>query len=461
MNNRFRKTAVWLALAFFLAATPVALASTFDGKDEYVVSAGSTVDGNLYAFGQTVRIDGTVNGDLISAGKTIEISRSGHVTGDVMAAGQSVRVYGTVDGDVRGAGYLVQIGDGTEAATVGGELLGAGYSVGLAENSRVGDDFTATAYQGLLDGDVGHNVHFGGAGLDLNGHVAGSVQASVGGAKDASTVSPAMFGDVPSPPRTILPGLHTGSAAKVGGDLTYVAPVDAAVPAASVAGTVKFTEAVDREAGEEAAKAPRSPLAGLLGDALKHFLALLVIGVLFLWLGPRLAAASGEVLDNRPLQGAGWGLLTIVGVIVGILALCVATIFALIIVGILHIGTLVMPVLSLAIVLFSLLTFGFFGLVFWMARVVTALWLGRWLLARFAPNWAANNWVVLAIGALIYTMLTNIPVVAGLLSLIGLLLGLGALHLAGHAIWRHKPVAGPYTPPLEPTPPAAPEAPAA
>jgi hypothetical protein len=69
--------------------------------DQVVVPAGETIEGDLYASGGLVRVEGRVEGDLLAAaGQQV----AGQVTGDVMAAGGSIDVSGRVGGDVRAAG---------------------------------------------------------------------------------------------------------------------------------------------------------------------------------------------------------------------------------------------------------------------------------------------------------------------------------------------------------------------
>jgi cytoskeletal protein CcmA (bactofilin family) len=447
-GSAWRARRLWPALALLLVLVPTSHAATF-GTDETVeVASGETVTGNFYAAGQTVRVSGTVTGDLVAAGSLVEVAEGGVVEGDVIAAGQSVVVKGRVDGDIRAAGAVVQAEPGAE---IGGELIGAGYSVGLAQGAAVGDDMIAFAAQGIVDGDVAGDLIFRGAGLSINGTVEGNVDAEVdaqGESMPPMTVFPFMQ-QAATPLRSIQSGLEVGPEAQIGGDLKVVSPEAVTVPSAAVGGEVQ-SEVRAVEARDAEPAAAQSPAMAWLVASVKDLVALLVIGLLLLWLTPRVLGGVGEVLSSRALPSAGWGCLSLIAAVVGLIALAVATVFALIVVGLLHIGPLVGPILSASVVIGVLLTFGMV-LVSWLARVAVALWIGRLLLARAGRT--EQRVLGLLIGAVIYAVLMNLPVAGWLLDLVGVVLGLGALVLFLRRLWpaRGLPVAEPM-PPATPAP---------
>ena len=113
-------------LAVVAAGSPLG-AADFRGGDEVVVAADEVIDDDLYAAGETIRIEGTVRGDVIAAGQQVVIS--GTVEGDLMACGQAVVVTGRVGDDIRMAGMALQLGDG---ATVSDDVIAAGFSLEAA-----------------------------------------------------------------------------------------------------------------------------------------------------------------------------------------------------------------------------------------------------------------------------------------------------------------------------------------
>lgn len=431
-----RARAVLLALALALVLVPMTYAATIGTGETYEVASGETIEGNLYASGGTVRVDGRVTGDVIAAGGLVEVGPDGVVEGDLTGAGPSVLIKGTVNGDVRAAGPVVQADSG---AKIGGEFIGAGYSVGLAKGASVGDDMMVVfGAQGLVDGVVDGDLIFRGAGLEINGTVDGNVDAEVD--KKGGTMPPMMmFPFMPysaQPPRTIATGLTLGPDAQIGGDLQYTSPEEIELPAGAVAGVVKSQvkapEAGGGEAAEVAVKEARNPVVTWLIESVKDLIALFLIGLLLLWLTPRVLGGVGEVLSARALPSAGWGCLTVVAVVVGLIALTVATVFALVVTALLHIGPLIGPILSASAVLGVLMTFGMV-LVAWAACVAVSLWIGQRLFARTTA--APNGVVILLVGAIIFALLINIPWVGGLIEFVGVLLGIGALVLYLRRSW--------------------------
>src|SRR5207302_8213987 len=96
------RAAIASAIALIVPAT--ALAAEVRSGDTVSIGPNEVVTDDLFVFGNSLVIQGTVNGDVIAAGSNVTIA--GHVTGSVMAAGSTLAVSGPVDGSVRLAGNL-------------------------------------------------------------------------------------------------------------------------------------------------------------------------------------------------------------------------------------------------------------------------------------------------------------------------------------------------------------------
>jgi cytoskeletal protein CcmA (bactofilin family) len=142
------------------------------GGDQVIVPAGETVEGDLYASGRAVRVDGVVTGDLLAVGG--ELAVAGEVTGDVMAAGGSIVISGQVGGDVRAAG-----GQLTVSGSVGEDLFVAGGQVTLASSGQVGEDLVFGAGQLTLDGTVAGDVLGSGGDYNRRGTVGGTENVTI------------------------------------------------------------------------------------------------------------------------------------------------------------------------------------------------------------------------------------------------------------------------------------------
>jgi len=429
--------AILTALFLTVLLIPAAWAATFRGDQETVVAAGETVEGNLYAGGQTVRIEGTVTGDVIAGGNRVEVASGGVIEGDLIAGGQGIIVRGDVEGDVRAAGYMVQVESGGH---VGGELLGAGFSIGVADGATIDQDVIAAGGQGLLDGAVGGDVHFAGGGLDIQGQIAGDVDAEVAPPDEAA---PNMFWtsfmqDVPALPRMAPMGLTVGSQARIDGRLSYASPDPSNLPP-DIAGRAEFRQ---QAGGAEAAEAPAVPVAppsasrrfaSWTVDFLKWFLSLAALGLVLAWLAPRLLGTAGLNLTDRALPSAGSGCLTMMLSVAGVIFIFLALIFGATFVSSIQLGHLAWPLFSASMLGFALLTFGV-SLLAWIGRVVLGLWIGQWLLVRLAPAQADGpygRYLAVLLGLFVYALVTSLPWIGDLAGFVGVLFGLGALVLLG------------------------------
>lgn len=157
-----------LALVLVIVAPATAMALTIRQGDAISVPQAETVNDDLYAFGNTVTIDGTVTGDVVAFAQIVVVK--GNVSGSVLAAAQTVRIDGTVDGSVRAAGQLVDVN-----GQVGGDVLAGANRVGVSGN--VNRDLAAGAEMVGISGTVGRNVMAACNTLAIAGDVGGDVVA--------------------------------------------------------------------------------------------------------------------------------------------------------------------------------------------------------------------------------------------------------------------------------------------
>src|SRR5262249_31215673 len=146
--------------------------------------------------------------------------------------------------------------------------------------SAVGRDLLGAGYQALLAGDLARNLRGAFQGLELRGTVGGDAEVEVGARQGGG--SPYMGG---APPGVGLPavpaGLALADSAQVKGRLDYTAPEDLSGGGKVAGGVVRHEPArTERPARAEPG----------FGDAvlnqLRRFAALLVVGLLLLWLAP-------------------------------------------------------------------------------------------------------------------------------------------------------------------------------
>jgi cytoskeletal protein CcmA (bactofilin family) len=430
-----------LALIASVLLVPTVGAATVVSGDNYVLPAGKSIEGNLYAFGQSVRIEGAVKGDVVAAGVKVEIAKGGKVEGDVLAAGQGVLIDGVVEGDVRAAAFTVQV---EEDGRVGGELVAAGFSVGVAEGAVVGGDVMAAASQGLIDGKVGGDVRFAGGGLSVEGQVEGDVYAEVDAAAEGGADKMPFIPMIQvQPPRMIGPGLDVGESARIGGTLSYTSPLAVEVPGKAVKGKTDFNklaETEDKKAAaeeEKAASSSQTKAQKWFVDLVKNYIALVLFAVLFALVAPRALEAGADTIQRRLLPTFGWGVGTAAVAMLLIVLVPIVTVALLVLIGVLHIGPLAKPVMATALVVGTLVTAGTY-LLSWFGRVMVSHAMGRRLLSPLHLGPRSARWLSLLLGLLIYAVLVSLPWIGFLIKLVLLFLGLGAVMAMLWQWWRSR-----------------------
>jgi cytoskeletal protein CcmA (bactofilin family) len=318
----------------------------------------------------TIPAGQTVQGDLIASGGTVRID--GRVDGDLVANGGQVTVAGTVSGDL-----LTAAGRTTISGEVDGDARVATGQLTVQRQARVGEDLLIGAGQATIDegARVGGDLIFGAGRMTMDGTVAGSILGS------------------------------TGNYTQGG----------------SVAGTERVNVGQPQQ--------PREPtLADRLLGGLRRYVSILVVGVLLLWLLPRLFRGAAEAARRRPLASLGVGVLGFIGVIVALVLLVLVTVLVAVVLGLLGLGSLtgvtVFGGLLLAMVVVFLLVLA----VVFAAPATVGLALGR-LLVR-GDGGSFLGWLgVLALGVLVVVLVAAIPVVGGWLAALLVVLGLGAVLL--------------------------------
>jgi cytoskeletal protein CcmA (bactofilin family) len=355
-----------------------------------VLAAGMTLGKGL--LGGKLRTDRTlvvpagehVKGDLYLFAGNITVE--GTVDGDLLAMGGDVRVSGTVDGDLIAAGGTVTI-DGTvkgDARVAAGQLTVTG---------KVGEDLVIASGDASVESNakVGEDLILAAGTAAMDGSVGGSIEGSAG---------------------------------------TY-----------SRSGTVGGSEhvTIGRAGGGE--PAPRRTAADAIGDAIRHFVVVLLFGVLGLWLLPRAMRAAEELVRRRPLPSLGVGLLVFVVYVVGAVALVLLVILLAILFGLLTLGSLAAIAFFAGLLLLLVATFALVIAASFIADAVVGL-----ALARLAsPSQGGSRWReigLLAVGAAVVVAVSSLPVLGWAVKLAVALVGIGAIALAAWNARRAMPASG-------------------
>jgi cytoskeletal protein CcmA (bactofilin family) len=349
-----------------LGCGPSLAANTF--ADSVVIT--EAIDDDLYAAGGEVRIEGSVAGDATLAAGSVEIS--GDIEGDAILAGGRVNLAGGVGDDLRAAGGNVQItGFVTDHATIAGGSVTVGPGSAIAGRTWIAGGDVEMA------GQIGDDLYVAAGTAVISGRVVGNAEIT---AREIR----------------VEPG------AVIGGDLIWrseLAPLIA--EGAEILGEV-------RPAGEDEPEAAADESASRFGGEWAVGIALAAAGLILLWFAPQLAARATVAFREAPgrtlLLGAASIVLTPIAALV---------LFATVL------GWL-LGLVVLAGYVFALLLAGLVGLL-----IVTNILRGR--LGGATANGGWRSAMVLLVIVVVLVLAQRVPGLGGLLSVLLVLAGFGAL----------------------------------
>lgn len=364
-----------LCLIFLLAQPGAAVDIRKAPAKAIVIAEGEVVDDTLYFRGETLIVNGTINGNLIAFAERVEIN--GTVKGDLICFAAKALLNGTVESNAFVFASVTDV-----SGRVGRNLHSFASLTQVAKGGVVEGDAFAFSGDASVDGTVGRDVVAFAGSTSVQGTIGRNLQARTG---KLLVLGPARIGGNVE--------AHVKKASRVQID-----------PSATVAGKVET-------------HLPASRLARY-GQPRFYFwqavrlAAALVTGLVLFWLFPALFPARFDA-PMAMLKSAGVGFLA-----------AVATPVFIVLAAITIIG-IPMALLALAVWLAGL----------YVAKVLVGLLVGRSLLA--APAGQAPSFALpLLAGLALLFVAINLPYVGGVIHLLALLLGLGLFVFQVHAAWQ-------------------------
>lgn len=362
-----------------------------------------------HSFLGFVALAGTSASLLVGCGPPAPGSRGLHVSrgGDLIATGNTVAVVDSVPGDV-----MAGAGDIDFDGYAGGDFLGGAGALGLA--GRLGGSLRAAGGDIRIATDVGRNVTVAGGNVVLQpaGHVRGNGYFAGGAIRLEGTVDQlvraaggevVLSGTIGGDVHVETDRLRVGPDAVIDGDLRYrlgrdgTADID---PDARISGEIVALEPTGSRGR------------GLFGFL--FMLGFLAAGAVAVAVVPGGAAAAEAQMRARPGPALGLGLVWL------LLAPIAVAVVAITIVG--------APLALIGAALYVVSVY--------LARAVTAVWIGRLLLReRFDPGRAGVVLAFLA-GGVVLVVLGLIPWVGTAVAILAAIFGLGATALA---VWGARP----------------------
>ena len=412
--------ALVLALTFALSVTPVAQAGEFiESETKAVVAENEVIHDDLFIGGQDVLVAGKVEGDLFAFGENVVIS--GEVDGNVFTAGNTVAVSGVIDGALMIAGYDLTL---EESASIGRNIYFGGFSFQAMPESLVNRSIYGGGYQMLLDGSVGRDVTAGLGAMKVAGPVGGDINVEIGEPSNSDNVNPTdWFPGMPAV-KVLDPGYEVNEE-RVDGEVN-----------------IKLTP-VDTDIDTDIQVDPGYFLAQRLRRRTGEFIALMLVGMLALWLmrGTLLKAVE-EVKKNVAIDSV-WGILIYLLYIPVVFILFLLLLMLTIAVSLITLGSFAGEMISIS----SFTFFGgltLFGLLAGVAtKILIGYLVGRLILEKTSKPSFENYWThvgALAIGVFLYELLRAIPFIGWLFMVVVVVIGTGAFAVMISNAIRKKPV---------------------
>ena len=371
LRDRIRGfTALASAVAVVFLAMPVDVQALEVRKDEkaITISKNEVIEDTLMVNGDSVTIDGTIDGDLFVAAERVVIN--GVVTGNLFLATES----GTISGRIEGTAIMF----GASIDLIGGEIVGdlwsAGEGITMNSESVIGGSVTLGAERVSVAGEVKRDLTTFTSHVDLAGRVGRDFVAY------AESV-------------TLLDGSY------VAGDLQYFVETEEKLSRAATA--IVIGDVITESLGLDIERNKY-----LRGDFYIYqvlwLVSALMLGMLLLWFVP--------VVRYVELEGGAAGIFTGLFGLAAYIALPVMMVLlAVTVIGI--------PLAGIA--LFTWLALLYF------AKIVLAIVVGQMILGE--PEEDTSYFRPLLVGLVVILVLVNIPVAGGVLNTLLSCVGAGLM----------------------------------
>jgi anti-sigma factor RsiW len=367
-----------LAMVAGLGLAQPTSAAEVHKQQSYRLEKGQVVHDDLIVAGQSVEIDGTVDGDLIVFARSVTVR--GHVTGDILGFAQDMRVDGTVDDNIRAFVNTLTL-NGSVGKNVS---IGVG-NADIGTDAKIGGSLTDFGNDMMIEGSVGRGLLAAGARTEIEGTIGGST--CVAGQQ-----------------------LSIGSTAVLNGPIEFKGAQPPEVSSgAHLASPVVFVKQVRAHR--------QSTLHTVIHEILRYGFAVL-IGLLLMTILPGFFDAGVRTARRWPLALSVGALTTIIWIFLFVMAI------VFLVVGVPAGIALVTIYLPLA----------------YLSQMFVGAWLGEKIMPKAAPG-IGGQLGQLALGLLVIHLLGLVPYVRLLVCIAVVLWGIGAILLAIYEQSRRAPAA--------------------
>ncbi|OGF25587.1 hypothetical protein A2303_00810 [Candidatus Falkowbacteria bacterium RIFOXYB2_FULL_47_14] len=370
--------------AFLLIAPLAVRAYAVKTDNSIYVGQEETINGNLYAAGNSITVDGTVTGDVFCAGQTVNIN--GKVEGDVFCAGEALNIAGEIGGSVRVAGNAVNI-----SGMIARNVQAFGATVNLGPNARVDWDMFMVAGLGDIRGYIGRDLHGAAGNTVIAGKVGGDVKLRLD-----ERIKGEKYGINYSGPKP----LRVLSGAEIGGNLFYTA---------GIRGDISDNARIGGETGYGLPKntGQKDMAAAAIWSRIVLLFAALVVGLVLISIGRRQIITLTDLMLNEAGTAVGWG------IIISLLTPIICLILVLTLIGI--------PLALILLVLWLIALY--------LSKIVSSIAIGRVIMKKIREQEKESLIWAMVLGIVLGYLVFSLPIAGWLVSLAAVWWGIGSLWL--------------------------------
>lgn len=373
---KFKKIFILILLSIFILPA-LAFAINFEVGEE--IFSSETINDDYYAAGETIQMESDVNGDVIAGGSNIVIDST--ISQDLALVGVNIVIRGEVGDDARLAGGNIII-----SSIIKDDLIIGAGDIKLTDTGFVGGDFIFGGNSVLIDGMINGNVLASAGNIYINNEIKGNVK---------------LFN---------VKSVEFGPNGKVLGNFSYRSSEQSEdVNEKTVKGEIEYNAIKIKE---------KEMLAigwGLLaGFSIFNLLTILLVGLILLALFRFCITNTVQKAYKKPLQSVGLGFLILI-------------------------VTPIVAILTLVTVIgypFFLILIPLWLIFIYIAKFTAMMMIGMKIIKLKDSDGFLKTFGTFIIGALIFILLTIIPIVGWILKFILVLMGLGAITLYKMELFR-------------------------
>ena len=376
MSKKLIFSLIIVATVFTLLPLKSSLAAEVRTGDTVYVAKDQIIDGNFYAAGNNLTIEGEIKGDVICAGQSVTINAK--VGGDILCVADTLNITSAVNGNVRVVGKNVTF-DGSAARN----FNAAASNLVIGQEALIGWDAVAAAATSEIRGVINGNLHGAFGKLLLGGQVAKNVELKMSPKTDKGQQS----------------NLTISDQAKIDGDLIYSANREGNINKNRVNGKIVRNPYQDNSGAW---------LAAYFAGRLIAIFSALILGLILISLWREKIIKLTDKLKSNYWPAIGWGALLVIFVPIACLLLM------LIIIGI-----------PLALILGGLWLIAMF-----ISKILVAILGGRLLFAKLREKESEKLLLEMTVGVVLLWLIFSIPIFCPLVETLAIFAGSGLLWLS-------------------------------